>query len=254
MNKKILLILLMLLFSVANANIRNSITSENIKKNLPYTVVTNNYSFGISLNNTINMNNNSILDVKYIDFNLNTTVDHKEGRSHWNGEDGVPEVGLSGGNVRLQIGLESLLRGTNKIGSDLLDGRAVYVSGSQGGRPTLEYANNSNAASSCVVAVMTETVENNTSGYATIIGEVNGIDTSDFNDGDEVWLNSIDGKLIATKPIAPSRSVRIGYILRSHETEGRLMVNIERIPVFTDLSDVYMPDLDGGEIALERCK
>ena len=82
-------------------------------------------------------NANDDVNVKYIDFDLLYTDGNYEGRLQWNNEDGTLEYGLAGGNVNLQIGQEIVVRVTNKTGTDIPDGSAVYVSGAQGQRPTI---------------------------------------------------------------------------------------------------------------------
>ena len=75
-----------------------------------------------------------------VQFNTAAVNTPAVGKFSWNATDGTMDLGLAGGNVVLQIGQEEVIYGLNKTGATLLNGRVVRLSGSQGQRLTVDYA------------------------------------------------------------------------------------------------------------------
>jgi hypothetical protein len=166
-------------------------------------------------------------NINSLTFNTTPTInDHVEGRLHWNEDDGTIEIDLPGGNVKLQSGFEILIKAKNVSGAQVQNGQAVYVSGASGVNPEVTYANASNENAKHTLAVATEDVDDNGFGYFTTFGLVRDIDTSFGNAGDSVYLNNVDGGLTTSRLRHPNYEIEIGHIIRSHATEGILLVNI----------------------------
>jgi hypothetical protein len=130
----------------------------------------------------------------------------------WNG----PQIGLGGGNVNLQIGQEEVIYVYNQTGSTLTDGQVVYVAGSQGQRLTVGLAlANGDATSATILGVVTESIANNSSGFVTVQGMVNGLNTSGFADGAVIYVSpTTPGAWTTTKPQAPQHLVQVGYVVK----------------------------------------
>lgn len=130
----------------------------------------------------------------------------------WNG----PQIGLGGGNVNLQIGQEEVIYVYNQTGSTLTDGQVVYVTGSQGQRLTVGLAlANGDATSATILGVVTESIANNSSGFVTVQGMVNGLNTSGFADGAVIYVSpTTPGAWTTTKPQAPQHLVQVGYVVK----------------------------------------
>lgn len=172
------------------------------------------------------------LSPNYIDLNTAATSSDVNGRIRWNDTDKCVEFCTIDGVV-VQVGQENIVRGRNATGSALLNGRAVYISGATGNRPTLALARADLAATSgSTIGLVTSepSIANNSDGFATTIGMVRNIDTSAFTDGAAVYLSdSVAGGLTATAPTAAgSRVVRIGYVARAHATQGMILVHVEQ--------------------------
>lgn len=170
-------------------------------------------------------NANDDVNVKYIDFDLLYTGGNYEGRLQWNNEDGTLEYGLAGGNVNLQIGQEIVVRVTNKTGTDIPDGSAVYVSGAQGQRPTIALASASMIGSATkVLGITTEEIKNNNSGYVTTYGLVRGVNTLAYPEGSILYLSeSVPGGFQSTEPVSLRYIVIVGMVLYQHATEGVIL-------------------------------
>jgi collagen triple helix repeat protein len=162
-----------------------------------------------------------------IQFELTPTGSCAEGQLMWSADNGTVEIGLPGGNVCLQVGEEVLMKAKNVSGIGTTNGKAFYISGATGGLPDADFANASDTTGSKMIAVCTEDIANNSSGYFTTFGLVRDIDTSFGSDGDVVYLDDTAGGLTTDKLDYPDLRIKIGYILNSHATEGVLLVTIQ---------------------------
>ena len=161
-----------------------------------------------------------------------TPATHAEGLMHWNSEDGTLEVGLAGGDVKLQIGQEVMIPRGKAVGSDISNGQLVYISGASGSKPELTLAKaDSSATSKSTIAMATEDIAENTNGYYTAFGDVRDVSvpTATYTDGDVLYLSAATaGGFTNVKPVQPNLVVKIGYVVRAHNTEGIIFVNINQ--------------------------
>lgn len=185
----------------------------------------------------------------YIDFNTGATVTNQEGRLYWNATDGTLNIGMPGGEVTNQIGQEVLLprRVKNDTGADMKNGQLVYISGGDGTNANVTLAKaDAEATSAATIAMLTEDIDDNHSGYAVILGLARGsatqpIDTSAGAPGTVVYLSpATAGAFTITKPVAPNHMVVVGTIFRQHATEGSIIVHIENGFELDELHDVLI--------------
>lgn len=178
---------------------------------------------------------------KYIQFNTTFPDGGAEGRLQWNQDDGTLEFGMPGGEVNLQIGQEMLIRARNLEGEDITNCQAVWVSGATGNVIEIMTPIASNISQAPLTfALATENILNNLLGYVTITGLVRDCDTSDWDEGDVLYLSATEeGNLTNIRPIAPNTSVVIGIVTRSHLSEGVIAVNPTVQQRLSFLSDVY---------------
>ena len=129
-------------------------------------------------------------------------------------------------DVSVNIGREMWARVRNSTGATIVNGAAVYVSGATGQLPTVTLAQADAESTSQLIGIATHDIEDNSNGYVTIVGEVKGLDTSSFNDGDVLYLSpSSAGSYTTTKPTAPNLVVRIGIVEHAHVTQGKILVH-----------------------------
>lgn len=157
------------------------------------------------------------------------------GTMSWNADDGTLDVQQPNG-VTLQVGQEFLIHVVNKTGALIPNGAPVYLTGSQGNRPTVALAEADVVGASHAIAVATQDIANNADGYVTRLGLVRGINTSAWAEGAALYLSNTAGGLSMVAPT--SRSVQIGYVVRVHATVGAIFVAIDRSPNLGDLGDV----------------
>ena len=117
----------------------------------------------------------------------------------------------------------------NSTGSTLTKGQVVYLSGATGNRPNAVLSQaNTEATSSKTIGIVIANIANNSDGYIAVNGTLHNLDTSAFTAGDAVWLSATTaGAYTSTIPAEPNHTVFIGYVARSHPTQGRLIILIQ---------------------------
>lgn len=177
------------------------------------------------------------------------SVPTQAGTVSWNADEGTLDIQQPGG-VTLQVGQEAQVHVTNRTGSPIGNGRVVYLTGAQGNRPTIALAEADALAPSYAIAVTTQEIGNNAEGYATTQGLVRDLDTSGIPEGSPVYLSDTPGLYSATP--STTRTVRVGFVVRSHATVGSIFVAIQRVENLGDLGNVSAPaPTDGQLLAFE---
>ena len=132
----------------------------------------------------------------------------------------------------LQIGQEHRIRVFNNNGSTITDGSAVSVTGI---RPEgimevgLATAASAVSAINCI-GIATHDIAVGEYGWVTNIGVINDVNTSAYNGGVAIFLSdSIPGTFTETRPLSPSYEVRLGGIISSHATEGKIYARLVTI-------------------------
>ena len=171
------------------------------------------------------------------------------GKLVWDDGEGVPAIGLKGGNVDLKIGSQEVALCYNGTGSTIAKGSVVYISGAQGQRPRISLSDaDTEATSSKTFGVVAEAVADGAEGFVTTFGIVAGIDTSGFSPGDVLWLSSTAGGITTTKPSAPVHSVFVGYCLTAHASSGRIFVNPKNGYEIEELHNVAISSVANNDV------
>jgi hypothetical protein len=128
----------------------------------------------------------------------------------------------------------------NSTGSTLLKGQIVYLSGATGNRPNAVLADSTDeATSSKTIGMVAANIANNADGYVAVSGTLHDLDTSSFTAGNSLWLSETAGAMQAnTPPAEPAHAVFIGYVARSHPTQGRIILAIQNGYELTELHGV----------------
>jgi len=130
----------------------------------------------------------------------------------------------------------------NSTGTTLTKGTIVYLSGATGNRPNAVRAQaHTEATSSKTIGIVVANISNNSDGYVATNGTLHDLDTSAFTAGDAVWLSAATaGAFTSTVPAEPNHAVFIGYIARSHPTQGRIVLHIQNGYEFDELHGVLL--------------
>lgn len=187
----------------------------------------------------------------YIQFDTGASVTPTVGRLGWDVSEHSLSILLTGGNVNLQVGQETVVRVYNQTGSALTDGQVVYCTGSQGQRLTVALAQaNSDATSAAIIGVVTEPIPNNSEGFITVQGTVHGLDTSAYTDGQVIYLSpTTAGAWTTTKPQAPQHLVLVGYIVKGGSVgAGSIYVHVQNGYELDELHDVKITSIANGNV------
>ena len=206
----------------------------------------------LSFDSTGNANLNGVLTTDKLQIDTSViTGSTTPGELAWNDGDGTLEFRLKGNNVTLQLGQEQVLMINNTTGSTLTDGQVVYISGSQGQRPTVELASaSSEVTSSKTIGVVTESIIADADGFITTNGIVNNLNTSLYTPGTALWLSTTAGIYSATKPTSPDHGVFIGWVIRQHATSGSIYVHIQNGYELDELHNVLIDNPTSNQALL----
>lgn len=162
------------------------------------------------------------------------------GEFGWDDGNGTASLGLKGGNVTLQVGQEIVARVYNDSGVPLTDGQIVYISGAQGNRVAVKLAlATADGTSAGTLGMVTEPIPVGAEGFITVMGTVNGLNTTGLTQGAILYLSpTVAGAYTTTKPVAPQHTVTIGYVERVHATVGSVYVKIDNGYEIDELHDV----------------
>ena len=128
----------------------------------------------------------------------------------------------------------------NNTGATLTKGTVVYINGALGNKPTVAKAlATSDATSAQTFGLIQADIPNNSNGYLVAFGDLDGLDTSAFTEGVQLYLSATTaGGYTITKQYAPNHLVYIGVVTRSHPTQGRIEVRIQNGYELDEIHDV----------------
>lgn len=158
-------------------------------------------------------------------------------------------------DVTLQIWQEEIRRVYNNSGAKILNGKAVYTTGTYNAWTndvaTIALAKANTYATSQILGLTTQDIENNSYGFVTVRWHINNIDTDAFAAGDVLYLCDVTAWCLTNiQPLSPSLKVRVGRVI-TKAVAGR--VNVRTIPLqrVEDLSDYFGTANDGDYLMRE---
>ena len=150
--------------------------------------------------------------------------------------------------VAVAKNLEVLVR--NQSGSTIAAGAIVYISGATGNKPLITLAQANNDANSAQTMGFVKTaIANNGTGYVIVRGEVENLDTSALTEGAQLYLSpTTAGTWTTSKPSAPQHLVYVGIVIRSHPTQGVILVAVQNGYELNELHDVAISSPTNGQV------
>ena len=138
----------------------------------------------------------------------------------------------------------------NSTGATIPKGTVVYFSGASGNLPTLALSQaNSEASSTKTVGITAVSIANNSDGEVIVFGLADGQDTSSFAAGSALWLSpTVPGGMTTTKPVAPNHMVFIGFVTRSHPTDGTIEIKIQNGFELEELHNVLITSVSNNQV------
>lgn len=140
----------------------------------------------------------------------------------------------------------------NKTGSTIAKMTVVYIDGGHGNLPTIAKAQaSSESASSKTYGITSEEITDDHSGKVVVLGALTGLDTNQFSvsQGTVLYLSpTVAGGLTTTKPSAPNHIVTVGKIIRNHNNQGVIEVNIQNGFEIQELHNVAINNVTHNNI------
>jgi len=182
-----------------------------------------------------------------IDFNAGAAGNG--GELSWNNTEKTLNLttgsGAGADEVVIQIGQEVVLYAKNKSNVNMTNGQVVLVSGTSGQEPSIELAQADTVANARrAIGVITQDIDDNASGFVTLIGKVRGLELDDntFSLGEVVYLSSTVAGGITT--VQPDISVEIGHVVSistGNNKQGVLEVQINNEASVYELQQELLP-------------
>jgi len=149
-------------------------------------------------------------------------------------------AGISVGNAT-QLQFTAL----NNTGSTITKGAAVYISGYTTDTQ-ISLADNSSAATMPCFGLTSDAIANGATGVVVTAGELSGINTSSFTEGDELYVGT-GGALTATKPTGTALIQKVAKVAKAAGSGDLLVMGAGRVNDLPNLPDgnIWIGDSSG---------
>jgi hypothetical protein len=178
-----------------------------------------------------------VVDTLTVDITASGAV--ATGQMRWNDREHTLDVGMLRGVVN-QVGQETMMTCLNTTASTIGNGKAVMFTGTDDAttHPTIgPMIADGSVPGKVFFGVTTEDIPAGEEGYVTIFGKVRDIDTSAYPEDAILWLDPNNpGEFVLTEPMAPALKIAAAAVIRSHPTDGILLV---RADVGQNLSECH---------------
>ena len=145
---------------------------------------------------------------------------------------------------------ENIEYAENGTGVTVPKGKVVYINGSTGENPIFQLATNADySIASRAWGVTMDSINNNAVGRVIHFGMINGMNTSAYPVGTELWLGT-NGDFTNVRPTSPTSQIYIGEVMRQHATIGTIFIELRHLSRFTSLSDVKPETYSDGDIPM----
>lgn len=173
-------------------------------------------------------------NIDVIDFDTTYATTLTTGQLGWDGNNTLG-LGMSGGNIVQQIGLQTYLYG--KASSAITKGQLIKKTGANGTSGVITFApttaNMTNAGD--IIGIAAESIALNGFGYIISTGSIKGFNTTGASsgetwaDGDTIYYNPTgSGLMTNVKPSAPNLKVEVGIVINA-SSGGSGSVTVEII-------------------------
>ena len=185
--------------------------------------------------------------VRGIQLDTENPADDEVGRIVWNDGDEVPSFVSNG--LKVNLALETIARVRNVTGATIPKGTPVCIVGASGNRISIAPSDRNVAGSACRTLGLTlQNIPNNSFGKVSTFGLVKGLNTSAFNEGDELFVGATAGTLTTQEPEAPARRLVVGYVVTSNPSQGQIFVTLRRGVRVNEIDDVEIDVVTDGDV------
>jgi len=113
----------------------------------------------------------------------------------------------------------------NESGATLLKGKVVAITGVSGNQTLVDLADADNASARPAFGLVYADANNNAAVEVVTLGELAGLNTSAFSEGDTLYVDTTAGGLTTTPPTGEAADIQnIGRVIRSHASAGIIRV------------------------------
>jgi len=113
----------------------------------------------------------------------------------------------------------------NESGATLLKGKVVAIIGVSGSETTVDLADADNASARPAFGLVYADANNNAAVEVVTLGELAGLNTSAFSEGDTLYVSTTAGDVTTTPPTGEAADIQnIGRVIRSHASAGIIRV------------------------------
>ncbi len=165
------------------------------------------------------------------------------------GYDSITVAGPDGKPKTLSSAIKLITLVRNTSGSTMTKGTVVYINGGSGNKPTIAKAlATSDATSAQTYGVVQANIPNNKNGYVVVVGALEGLNTSAYAPGTQLYLSStVAGEWTSTKQLAPAHLVYVGIVVRQHVNQGVVEVKIQNGYELDEIHDVQIVSPTNGQ-------
>jgi hypothetical protein len=192
--------------------------------------------------------------VDYIHFNTGQTTTYNGGDLFWvDSENALSYKPYTVNNdVTINLGQENLIRVFNQSGFQINNGKAVIITGASSNVGTVSLAIASDGSNTLfsVSGIATHDIPNNSYGFITQFGNVNDIDLSSFQIGENIYLSQTNaGDFVSYNDLYfTGRTTEIGKVL-NNSTNGRLKVSIINETPFSNITQLESNILNANTLS-----
>lgn len=168
---------------------------------------------------------------------------------YWDTQDVTAALGLNA-NITYHLGAQELVRVSNRTGTAIAAGKAVYILGAHGDRPEVALADASTEATAATtLGITAESIADSDTGYVCVSGLLRNLDTNHLTVGQLVWLSETAGELTSTRPTQPAHGVFMGLCVKQGPgTSGILYVSVVNGLELEELHDVLISGVAAGDL------
>lgn len=166
--------------------------------------------------------------IDYLAFDTVTVVTNPiDGQLTWEPTYNTLAVGVNGGNVIMHVGQDVFYRVRNSTGATIPIGTVVRFAGSLGNSGILlaaPFLANGTYDSHTLMGITAETIANGANGLVSYFGEIKGVNTSAYTDGQILYASpTVSGGFTATKPEFPNNAVSVAAVVNA-ANNGTILV------------------------------
>ncbi len=165
------------------------------------------------------------LTTDFVAFSQSPTVGPGNAQIGYNGQTQALAYDFNSSGVRCNIGQQMFAFVKNDEAFTINKGEAVYLFSASGNKATVKLASNtSDSTSDTALGLAAEDILSGQNGLVITQGVLDGLNTSAYSPGDNLYLGVTPGTLTNVKPYAPNNLVYMGIVEKSNAGNGQIFV------------------------------